>query len=248
MKKAHYDSIAEEYKKHRSLPYVRYVNEYTYFEMIGDLRGKSVLDLGCGDGFYTRKFKHIGAQRVVGVDISTQMIALAQGEEAKEPLGIEYILADVCSLDILGSFDLVVASYLLNHAPNREGLLSMCQTISAHLKPNGRFVSLNNNGSQPPSSYSLCSKYGFTKSISQPLKEGTPITITFTNPDTKKQISVEDYYLSQATYEWAFRTAGLKEIRFLLPRVSNEGIQKFGQEFWQHLIDYPSIIGITCIK
>lgn len=240
----YYDSIAEEYKKLRSLPFCRYVDEYTHFRMIGDLKGKSVLDLGCGDGFYTRKFKQKGATKVVGVDISPKMIALAKWQETKEPLGIEYIIGDVCNLGILDSFDIVVASYLLNHARNREELLSICQTIFANLKSGGCFVGMNNNPEQLPSSYPLSLKYGFTKSISQPLEEGKNITIIFINPDTKKKICVEDYYLSQVTYEWAFQTAGLKKIQYLSPMVSMEGIEKFGQEFWQDLFDFPPITGI----
>ena len=245
---ANYDLIAEDYKKLRSSPFVQYVEEYTYFEIIGDLSDKSVLDLGCGYGFHTRKFKEKGAKRVVGVDISAKMIQLAKSQEAKKPIGIEYIIADVCSLDTLGSFDIVVASYLLNHAQNREKLLSICRTISVNLKPNGRFISINNNVEQPPSTYSLTSKYGFTKSISQPLEEGTPITVTFNNYDDQPEISVEDYYLSKATYQWAFRTAGLKELRFLPPIILDEGIEKLGREFWQDLLNYPPIIGITCVK
>ena len=244
---AYYDPIASPYKKSKELP-CRLIEAYTYFHLLGNLTGKSILDLGCGEGFYTRKFKQKGAQRVVGVDISPEMIALARSEETKEPLGIEYVIADVCSLGILGSFELVVASYLLNHAQSRQQLLSICQTIFANLKPSGRFVGLDNNGEQPPSSYSLCSKYGFTKSISQPLEEGTPITITFTNPDTQEKFSIEDYYFSQATYEWAFRSVGFKEIHWYPPRVSPEIVQEFSQEFWQDFLDYAPFVGIECLK
>ena len=243
---AYYDTIARQYKKTKELPKCRYIDEYTYFTLAGNLTGKSILDLGCGPGVYTRKFKQKGAVRVVGLDISQRMIKLAREEEARNPLGIEYIISDAQEIGQIGSFDLVVASYLLNCAQTKEQLLKMCQTIYINLKEGGRFVSINNNVEQPPESYPICEKYGHKKSISSPLREGTPITLTF-SVDGKK-FSFDNYYLSQATYEWSFRTVGFKEIRWHKPIVSPKGIQEFGQEFWQDFLDYLPMIGIECLK
>ena len=242
---AYYDTIAEQYKKSKELPY-RLIEEYTYFNLLGELAGKSILDLGCGEGFYTRKFSHLGATRVVGVDLSPKMIELARQQEAREPLGIKYIVADVCELGSLGSFELVVASYLLNCAQTKEQLLKMCRIIFANLKLDGRFVTINDNIQQPPESYSICKKYGYTKNISELLQEGTPITLTFSVDG--QEFSLIDYYLSRATYEWAFRTAGFKEIRWHKPIVSPEGVQEFGEEFWQDFLDCAPIVGIECLK
>ena len=244
---AYYDTIAEEYKKSKELP-CRIIETYTYFNLLGDLAGKSILDLGCGEGFYTRKFKQKGAARVVGVDISPRMIELARQEEAQEPLGIEYIINDVCELGKIGNFNLVVASFLLNYAQTKEELVKMCQIIYANLKAGGRFVTLNENLEQSPESYAICEKYGYTKSICEPLQEGTPITLTFRIPGDKKTFSFDNYYLSKATYEWAFRTAGFKEIRWHKPIVSPEGVREFGWEFWQDFLDYAPILGIECLK
>ncbi len=243
---AYYNTIAQQYQKSKELPKGLNIDVHTYFHLLGDIAGKSILDLGCGEGFYTRKFKQKGAATVVGVDISEKMIELARQEEAREPLGIEYVIGDVCKLDKIGSFDLVVASYLLNCAKTKEQLLKMCQSIYANLKPGGRFVSINDNVEQLPESYPICKKYGFTKSISEPLHEGTPITLTFSVDGQK--FSLIDYYLSKATYEWAFRSVGFKEIRWQKPIVSPEGVKKFGQEFWQDFLDYAPMVGIECLK
>ena len=244
---AYYDTIAEEYKKSKELPY-SLIEEYTYFNLLQDLAGKSILDLACGEGFYTRKFKQKGAASVIGVDISSRMIELARHEEAKEPLGIEYIVSDVVKMGKIGIFDLVVASYLLNYAQTKEELLKMCQTIYANLKPDGRFVTINDNLQQCPESYAICEKYGYTKSISEALQEGRPITLTFRIPGDNKIFSFDNYYLSKQTYEWAFRTAGFKEIRWHKPIVSPEGIREFGQEFWQDFLDYAPMVGIECLN
>ena len=43
--------------------------------------------LACGCGYYTRRLKQHGVARVIGVDISSEMIRLAREHEQKEPLG-----------------------------------------------------------------------------------------------------------------------------------------------------------------
>lgn len=221
---ADYDSIAQQYKKSKQLPFRLHIEAYTYFNLLGNLVGKSLLDLACGEGFYTRQFKLQGAARVIGVEISEKMIELARQEETKEPQDIEYILVNVFELGKIGSFDLVVASYLLNYAQTREQLLKMCQSIFANLKSGGRFVTINNNDSQPPSSYLTTEKYGFIKSIDSPLMEGTPIKYTISASD--QQFSFDNYYLSTATYEWAFRSVGFKEVRWQKPIVSPQGVEE----------------------
>ena len=75
---SNYDSIAKEYKESKELPMRLHIEAYTYFNMLGNLAEKSILDLACGEGFYTRKFKDQGAAKVVGVDISQKMIELAR--------------------------------------------------------------------------------------------------------------------------------------------------------------------------
>jgi 2-polyprenyl-3-methyl-5-hydroxy-6-metoxy-1,4-benzoquinol methylase len=53
---------------------------YTFFRMVGALAGQRVLDLACGFGFYTRLLKQRGAAQVLGVDLSPEMIRLANRE------------------------------------------------------------------------------------------------------------------------------------------------------------------------
>ena len=242
---SNYDSIAKEYKESKELPMRLHIEAYTYFNMLGNLAEKSILDLACGEGFYSRKFKDQGAAKVVGVDISQKMIELAREEETRKFQNIEYILGDVLELGEIGSFDLVVASYLLNYARSSEELLKMCKSIFANLKPGGRFVTINNNPSQAPISYLKTEKYGFIKSIDSPLIEGTPIKYTFIN---NHKFTFDNYYLSIPTHEWAFQSVGFKEVRWQSPIVSPDGIKEFGQEFWQDFLDSVPIIGIECFK
>lgn len=71
---------------------------------------------------------------------------------------------------------------------------------------------------------------------------------TFTISDSDQKFSFDNYYLSTATYEWAFQSAGFKEVSWHKPIVSPQGVEEFGQEFWQDFLNCVPIIGIECLK
>ena len=73
-----YDPIAAQYRRAKSQPWRHHVELYTLLELIGPLDGLSVIDLACGDGFYTRLLRQRGAGRIDGVDLSQAMVHLAE--------------------------------------------------------------------------------------------------------------------------------------------------------------------------
>ena len=50
---AEYDAIADLYRDSKQLPFRDVVERYTLFEMLGDIRGNTVMDMACRDEFYT---------------------------------------------------------------------------------------------------------------------------------------------------------------------------------------------------
>jgi SAM-dependent methyltransferase len=90
-----------------------------FMEFIPDLTGRSVIDLGCGEGRNTRSLARRGA-RVTGVDISPRMIELALLEEAREPLGIRYEVESSAELRSFadGTFDVAVSTMALMDTPD----------------------------------------------------------------------------------------------------------------------------------
>ena len=83
---------------------------------IGDTTGLGALDLACGEAFYTRLIRHRGAARGRGLDRSEGVIALVQAQEARQPLGVSYAVADARELSDEDPVDLTVAAYLLNYS------------------------------------------------------------------------------------------------------------------------------------
>src|SRR5262249_20024448 len=173
---ADYDRFPRLFKKSREFPFRTCIEEYMILEMLGNLAGLTALDLACGEGHYARMLRRHGAARVVGVDISGGMIALAREEEAREPLGVEYVQAAVQDLGVVGAFDVVNAVYLLHYAPTREYLAAMCRTIAANLGTGGRLVAMiSNYGPGVPVDMS---RYGWKSSDPKPIEEGMAYRLT----------------------------------------------------------------------
>src|SRR5699024_11788886 len=53
------------------------VEKPTMFAMVGDVRNKSILDLGCGTGSHLLHYLQQGAKQVIGIDLSTKMLEQA---------------------------------------------------------------------------------------------------------------------------------------------------------------------------
>jgi ubiquinone/menaquinone biosynthesis C-methylase UbiE len=240
-----YDAIAEEYQRSKLQPWRLHLELHSLFELAGDLTGKSVLDLACGEGFYTRLLRQKGAARVVGVDMSAGMIDLARQQEARRSLGIEYVHQDVKNLHLEETFDLVFAAYLLNYAQTEDELLSMCQAIARHLKPGGRFVSINNNPDYTGATDSM-RKYGFTRAATAAV-EGTPVPWEFFLEDGTS-FEITNYYLSIAAHERAFAQAGLRDLRWHQPRVAPKGLAEYGADYWAEILKFQPVICLECKK
>ncbi|MGO9238206.1 MAG: class I SAM-dependent methyltransferase, partial [Methylocella sp.] len=117
-----YDPIAEQYKRSKQQPWRTYIEAFTLMDLIGDPSGKEVIDIACGEGFYTRLLRQRGAEKVTGVDLSERMVELAKAQEADQRLGIDYVVGDGRDLELGAKYDLAIAAYLLNYARDRGEL------------------------------------------------------------------------------------------------------------------------------
>jgi len=241
-----YDPIAEQYQRSKQQPWRTFVECFTLLELIGDPRGLAVLDVACGEGFYTRQVRRRGAERVSGGDMSHGMIALARGQEERQRLGIEYVIGDARELPATQEYDLVVSAYLLNYARDREELGSMCSAIARSLKPGGRFVTVNQSPALRFPDAPSYRRYGFETSVRGPWREGAPITWKFHLDDGSFEI--ENYHLDVAIHEQAFRGAGFRAVRWHAPRLAPEGSRAHGKEFWSTLLEHPPLTFIECVK
>lgn len=107
------------------------------------IKDARVLDLACGSGHYSHAFLKWGASDVVGVDISSAILAEAR-TLAKESTADRLSLVEAdCSKPTAydgGSFDLVFGAWLLNYASTGKEMVEFWRNIYLNLKPGGRFV------------------------------------------------------------------------------------------------------------
>jgi 2-polyprenyl-3-methyl-5-hydroxy-6-metoxy-1,4-benzoquinol methylase len=238
-----YNAIAKQYKRSKGAAFRVHTEVYSFMRLLGDVSDKSVLDLACGEGFYSRRVVQQGAGRVVGVDNSPAMIELAREAEHSEPLGVEYLVADVKGLDLGERFDLVVAAYLLNYASTPAELAEMCSAIARHLRPGCRFVTVNSNpdiGSRQVDYH----KYGFERLVPADLREGSPYV--FRNYQDGSSFDIINYQLDRATHDQAFRSVGLTGVRWVPSEISPDGEASFGAQYWGVFLRDPPIILLEC--
>jgi ubiquinone/menaquinone biosynthesis C-methylase UbiE len=104
--------------------------------LLPDLRGKRVVDLGCGFGWFARWAMMQGAAGVLAVDLSENMLSRARAETA-DP-GVHYLRADLESLELPEeTFDLAYSSLALHYV---EDLARVVARVFRALGSGGHFV------------------------------------------------------------------------------------------------------------
>jgi len=239
-----YDAIAEQYKNSKQLGFRKCIEEYTLLKLIGNVSNKKILDLACGEGIYTRKIKALGAAKILGVDLSSEMIKLAEAEEIKNPIGCEYLVNDALSLDKVDDFDVVMCMYLFNYAQTKEELLQMCKTVFLNLKAGGKLVGFNDNPMNKLENYATYKEYGFIKESTETRKEGDFVRYIIFNPDGT-EFSFNNFYLSPQTYEACFKEVGFKNFRWEGPFL---GSKVTDTEYWDTFFNDPPLIGFSAEK
>lgn len=134
---AAYDGIARTY--HETVdPDGTGLRDPVFEQLVGDIAGQRVLAIGCGQGRDARLLADLGAD-VVGLDVSTKLLAYARQLEQSQPRGIRYVEGsahDLAPFDD-ASFDGVVCHMALIDIPD---LPSTITSVARVLEPNGWFV------------------------------------------------------------------------------------------------------------
>jgi SAM-dependent methyltransferase len=104
--------------------------------MLPELEARRIVDLGCGFGWFARWARTQGASHVLGLDLSTNMLARARAETS-DP-AVQYAIADLESLELpTGAFDLAYSSLALHYV---EDLGRLVRMVFDALVPGAHFV------------------------------------------------------------------------------------------------------------
>ena len=106
----------------------------------------SVLDLGCGNGFFLRELHNSGNQAaLLGVDFSLPML-----HEAESTPEVGFLAADITNLasvrgrlETANGWNVITMFAALHHIPSNEIRLDILRTVKSLLAPEGRFILSN---------------------------------------------------------------------------------------------------------
>jgi SAM-dependent methyltransferase len=114
-----------------------YPLEYAYW-LLGDVRGRAVLDLGCGSGSNTVLLTNRGA-RVIGLDLSPDLVELAGRRLAVNATeaDVRFLVGSSHAIDLPdGSIDVVFGIAILHHVD----LAQTAAEVWRVLRPGGRAI------------------------------------------------------------------------------------------------------------
>jgi len=122
-----------------------------YIDGIAGLRGKRIVDVGCGGGILAEAMAARGA-RVTGIDLAEKPLKVAQLHLLESGLEVDYRLlaAEALALESPRGFGVVTCMELLEHVPDPAATVRACADLA---EPGGQvfFATLNRN----PKSYLL---------------------------------------------------------------------------------------------
>lgn len=201
--------------------------------LVGDCAGKSILDLGCGDGSLTLPLCG-GASRLVLLDRSSAMLDTARRDTPVDCLGrVFYVEMDLTAYEPDETFDLVVCVGVLAHV---RSIPDAIDQVARLVSPGGRCVIQLTDGSRP-----LALLLHAAKAASRWRGDGTSHTLNFMTAASVTNIArsvdlllVERQYysiilpgLNRLPASWRERYAAWT-IRHPLPHLSSEVMLLFG--------------------
>ena len=117
-----------------------------WIDSLASVRGKRVLDVGCGGGILSDAMARKGSD-VLGIDLSSKALKVAELHALEAGTrSVEYreIAAEALAEELPGRFDVVTCMEMLEHVPDPASVVSACATL---VKPGGWlfFSTINRN-------------------------------------------------------------------------------------------------------
>ena len=107
-----------------------------WIDSLAGLRGKQVLDVGCGGGILAESMARRSA-RVLGIDLGLKPLGVARLhalEAGVENLEYRQIATEALAAEQAGAFDVVTCMEMLEHVPDPAAVVQACASLA---KPGG---------------------------------------------------------------------------------------------------------------
>ena len=139
--KEDWNSTAEAYERFNSAPdSYSYTIEWPCIKaLLPDIKGRDVLDIGCGTGIFTFLLEQYGPAKLIGLDLSEEMLKLARGKAFKRESKASFVQGDAARLSDYPDtpVDFIFSSTTTHYIENLSGFFS---GISKTLKSGGSCI------------------------------------------------------------------------------------------------------------
>lgn len=222
-----YDAFAQEFLTHAlDAPYNAHYDRPAMLELTGDVRGKDVLDAGCGPGLYAEHFVDRGAM-VVGIDNSPAMVALATERVTGSATFRVHDLDQPLDWLPTASFDVALSALVLHHLSDPTTLMRELHRV---LRPSGIAVISNQH---PTSDWArLGGSYFAVEDFTETWSRGWVV---------RARRAPLQYWCD------AFTDAGFLIQRFVEPRPA-ESMKDAYPKDWEKLHREPAFFAVRLIK
>ncbi len=195
--------------------------------------GQSILDVGCGQGYFARELAKAGA-KVLGIDVAGELIKLAKQQAGKNETYLTLPAENMTGLQD-GRFDAAICVLALQNIKNMQAaVLEMARV----LKPACRLVLVLNH---PAFRVPTASAWGFDEGknvqyrrIEKYLSEITQaVDMTQGQKDIKQKQFTYSFHRPLQVYFKAFNKAGLAVTRleeWVSHKVSDKGLRKKAED------------------
>jgi toxoflavin synthase len=220
-----YNEISDDYAKAHQKPDMKYSMVPTVMNMLGSLDGKEVVDVGCGDGYFTAEFAKF-AKFVYGIDNSEEQIkkAVARGN-------VKYVLVDMCKFSY-PEIDIIFSPFVLNYLQSTGELESLFGKFYDALVPGGRYAGIID---MPQSTVHDNRRFGSVKRLAR-LAEGEPMDVELFNGE-EHITTLHSFYHTKETVEELLKGVGFEDIAWHTPVISTLGLEEMGEEFWDSYVE-----------
>ncbi len=219
-----------------------FVTAPSLLRALGDVAGKDVLELGCGNGYWLRLLARAGA-KTTGIDLAENQIAAAKSWNDPMTSVIDYRVGDVSKeLDLQGKFDVAFFEHVLLEIPNKDELYRAVQNAAHTLKEGGVLFISDIHPFAPssrPDNLRVADDFNYFES-------GAYFEIQSKRVDGEI-IYYKDVHWTLSDLAGAITGAGLKITEITEPKPTPEDLEKYPDELGYRL-NTPIAIMIKAIR
>ncbi len=199
-------------------------------KILGNVRHKSVLDIGCGNGFFSSMVAKQGA-KIVGFDASKKQIELAKENEKNLKLGMEFFCSDQSKFQYSTKFDIAFSNMVIFYAEDIKQLTQFFKCAFGLLKDGKKFISAIIN----PEYLRFGELHYDRKIVKKGKKARTEFYIS-----GKFNVSSGFYSLfSKKQYEIAAKNAGFVKTEWKTFELGKKKLGKEGSNFLKNYFEDP---------